>query len=402
MLIKPKTFTPSADHRRQAGDEAEKQMAYLLDRRFEARDDVFLLHDLRIENGRHAFQIDHLVVTRYGLFLVESKSIHSTVSITRHDERREHWSRTFRGREEGIPSPVRQVQEQGRLLHEFLRENREQILGKLLGLMQKGYKNCPVDTLVGVSTSATFKLVGKTPLPEHVFKADEVAPEIELHLADRKKRDTLFNLKAELPWAMSRDEALATARFLLRQHTPLHKPAPEAPASAPSAPAAPACKASRPCPYPQPDTAPTALPQPGAPCPACGKHVLAIAAGPARADGSRERFLACLGNRDGSCTWKQPLDAAGTAPATEAATHADVQPEDRTAKRYYCYACKVPITKEVGKFCWDRKSRFRGKAYCVACQSNFPEPAKDLAASPASTVTPSRPQTPPPATPATP
>ncbi len=380
MLIKPKTFTHSADPRRQAGDDAEKQMAFLLDRRFDSRDDVFLLHDLRIEKGRQAFQIDHLVVSRYGLFLVESKSIHSTVSITRHDEKREHWSRSFRGREEGIPSPVRQVQEQGRLLHEFLCENPEQILGKLLGLMQKGYRNCPVDTLVGVSTSAIFKLVGKTPLPEHVFKADEVAPEIELRLADRKKRDTLLSINplAELPWEMSRSEALATARFLLRHHTPLHKPAAEVPAPTPAAP--PAAAATRLS--PRIDAAPDAPPQAGAPCPACGKHLLAIAAGPARADGSRERFLACLGNRDGSCAWKQPFDPAVTAPTESAppaptpelATDTDVQPEDRSAKRYYCYACKVPITKEVGKFCWDRKSRFRGKAYCVACQTNFPEP----------------------------
>ena len=102
MLIKSKVFVPQSDPRLKAGDEAERQMAFLLDRRFEDRDDVFVLHDLRIQKGKYAFQIDHLVVTRYGIALIESKSIHSTVSITRHDEKREHWSRTFRGREEGI------------------------------------------------------------------------------------------------------------------------------------------------------------------------------------------------------------------------------------------------------------------------------------------------------------
>lgn len=379
MLIKPKTFTPSTDIRHQAGDEAEKQMAYLLDRRFEARDDVFLLHDLRIENGRHAFQIDHLVVTRYGLFLVESKSIHSTVSITRHDEKREHWSRTFRGREEGIPSPVRQVQEQGRLLHDFLRENREQILGKLLGLMQKGFKYCPVDTFVGVSTSATFDLVGNTPLPQEVFKADEIAPEIELRLKDRDKRNSLLALNplADVPWTMSKEEALATARFLLQQHTPRHKPAPDA--SAPSAPGAQKARAASANAQPQADTAPavpTAPPEPGTPCPACRKHLLAVAAGPIKADGSRDRFLACLGNQDGSCTWRQAIDPPDATPTIpEQATDAPA-PEGRATKRYYCFACKAPITEKVGKFCWDRKPRFHGKAYCVTCQAKFPEPAK--------------------------
>ena len=157
-----------------------------------------------------AFQIDHLVVTRYGIALIESKSIHSKVSITRHDERREHWSREFRGREEGIPSPVRQVQEQARLLREYLRENAGQVLGKLLGLLQKGFGYCPFDTYVGVSTSAVFKLARGTRLPEHVYKADEVAPEIDLQLQARAKGDSLLKL-AEAPWSMSKAEALATA-----------------------------------------------------------------------------------------------------------------------------------------------------------------------------------------------
>ena len=216
MLIKSKVFAPQSDPRLKAGDEAERQMAFLLDRRFEDRDDVFVLHDLRIQKGKYAFQIDHLVVTRYGIALIESKSIHSKVSITRHDERREHWSREFRGREEGIPSPVRQVQEQARLLREYLRENAGQVLGKLLGLLQKGFGYCPFDTYVGVSTSAVFKLARGTRLPEHVYKADEVAPEIDLQLQARAKGDSLLKL-AEAPWSMSKAEALATARFLLRR-----------------------------------------------------------------------------------------------------------------------------------------------------------------------------------------
>ena len=226
MLIKSKVFVPQSDPRLKAGDEAERQMAFLLDRRFEDRDDVFVLHDLRIQKGKYAFQIDHLVVTRYGIALIESKSIHSTVSITRHDERREHWSREFRGREEGIPSPVRQVQEQARLLREYLRENADQILGKLLGLLQKGFGYCPFDTYVGVSTSAVFKLARGTRLPEHVYKADEVAPEIDRQLQARAKGDSLLKL-AEAPWSMSKAEALATARFLLAHDTPRARAAPQ-------------------------------------------------------------------------------------------------------------------------------------------------------------------------------
>lgn len=383
MLIKSKTFTPKSDPRLQAGDEAEKQMAFLLNRRFEDRDDVFLLHDLRIQKGKHAFQIDHLVVTRFGLSLVESKSIHGKISITRHDERREHWNRNYRGREEGMPSPIRQVQEQGRLLHEYLRENREEMLGKLL-FMQKGFGYCPVDTFVGVSTSATFELRDGTRLPAEVFKADEIAPEIERRLKERERYHALFLLKPlDPPWSMSLEEALTTARFLLAHHTPLHAEAPK-PKTSPVAPPAPILKTAPP-PSPATSTAPAT---PGGLCPACGKHPLAIAAGPLKPDGSRDRFLACLGNKDGSCTWRQPFAASPeTAPApidTPSPTPApeprpseaggdSTTPPPRKRGTYYCYACHVPISRAVASFCWDRKKRFGGKAYCVDCQSRFAE-----------------------------
>ena len=377
MLIKSKVFVPQSDPRLKAGDEAERQMAFLLDRRFEDRDDVFVLHDLRIQKGKHAFQIDHLVVTRYGIALIESKSIHSKVSITRHDERREHWSREFRGREEGIPSPVRQVQEQARLLREYLRENADQILGKMLGLVQKGFRYCPFDTYVGVSTSAVFSLARGTPLPEHVFKADEVAPEIDRQLEARARGDSLLKLNplAEVQWAVSRAEALATARFLLAHDTPRARAVPQdAPPSAAEvvAPAAPVIAPSEP-----------ATPQPGSLCPTCGTHPLAVAAaGPVKADGSRDRYLACLGNRDGSCTWKIPFEVTRVAetPAEYVVAGKPVGPSEEieaplqrgaTAPQYFCFDCRVSIPKEVAKFCWDRRERFGGKAYCRSCQSKF-------------------------------
>ncbi|WP_298600206.1 nuclease-related domain-containing protein [Zoogloea sp.] len=373
MLIKSKVFRPQSDPRLKAGDEAERQMAFLLDRRFEERDDVFLLHDLRIQKGKHFFQIDHLVVTRYGIALIESKSIHSKVSITRHDERREHWSREFRGRNEGIPSPVRQVQEQARQLQEYLRENAEQILGKMLGLLQKGFGYCPFDTYVGVSTSAVFSLSRGTPLPEHVFKADEVAPEIDRLLKAREKHGSFLNLNplTAMPWEMSRDEALAAARFLMRHHTPL------VPAAAPETAAPPATDVG---------TAPApvvpATPQVGSLCPACGAKPLAVAAaGPVKANGSRDRYLACLGNRDGSCDWKTPFEPPRVAEAPAAYAVADTPappaeaeapaPPGRSESKYFCFDCRVAIPKEVARFCWDRKERFGGKAYCRSCQARF-------------------------------
>lgn len=131
MLIKSKVFVPQSDPRLKAGDEAERQMAFLLDRRFEDRDDVFVLHDLRIQKGKYAFQIDHLVVTRYGIALIESKSIHSK-GVDHPPRRAAGTGAASSAAGRRASSPVRQVQEQARLLREYLRENADQVLGKLL------------------------------------------------------------------------------------------------------------------------------------------------------------------------------------------------------------------------------------------------------------------------------
>ncbi len=385
MLLKSRQPVETSDPRLKAGQDAEKQMAFLLDRRFADQDDVFLLHDLRIEHGAHAFQIDHLLITRYGLALVESKSMHSKVLITRHDENREHWTREFRGRQEGMPSPVLQVQEQARLLQDFLSAHREKILGKALFVLQKGFRYCPFDVYVGVSTSAVFELSPGTPLPKNVYKADELPPKIASQLAERHKQHTsLLNL--DTLWSMSRDEAQQVARFLVEHHCPLQRPeaTPQAAALPPSAPAAQA-------------QAQAPAPQPGSLCPQCGKHEVRIAAGPAQADGSRAKYLACLGHQDKSCRWKILYTSSTPVPeklihspapgvaepapvyravaptvtvaeAAESTEHA----EDSRPKSYYCYSCKADIPAEVARFCWDRRERFGGKAYCRRCQHDFP------------------------------
>lgn len=37
----------------------------------------------------------------------------------------------------------------------------------------------------------------------------------------------------------------------------------------------------------------------------------------------------------------------------------------------YCAQCKTTIPAYVAKFCFDRKERFKGRAYCMSCQNNY-------------------------------
>lgn len=106
MIVKEKQFSTSTDPRIRAEEEAEKDMAFRLARRFGNEADVHVINDLRIEHEGNAFQIDHLLVRPVGLFIVESKSVHCPVTIKVWDEKREHWSRTVERKVEGFGSQV--------------------------------------------------------------------------------------------------------------------------------------------------------------------------------------------------------------------------------------------------------------------------------------------------------
>ena len=97
---------PIGDPRRRAGYEAEKQMAHYLGRAFGADRRVAVLHGLRLEDearpdvdgGPSVAQIDHLVLHRYGAFIVESKSCTGSVRISASASGQDEWAVKPRGR----------------------------------------------------------------------------------------------------------------------------------------------------------------------------------------------------------------------------------------------------------------------------------------------------------------
>jgi len=52
------------------------------------------------------------------------------------------------------------------------------------------------------------------------------------------------------------------------------------------------------------------------------------------------------------------MDKQIAAPATEA----------QEPKKFFCCKCKTTISEKVASFCWNNKSRFGGRAYCINCQ----------------------------------
>lgn len=308
MILKEKEFTNPSDLRLRAGEEAEKQMAFYLQRAFRKRDDCFVINDLRVVYDGDIAQIDHLVVSTYGLFIVESKSVHGTISINQHGD----WQRAYNDEISGMPSPVRQAQEQGRILKELLRANAEKVLGKMLfGKVQKGFGYCPVCIYVAISDSGIIERGLDVP---ELFKADVVAGAITKKLTQLKSKANPLSpknfLSTDLAWDMTEQEAKAAAEFLVSKHTPSARSVKSEPTIANPKPANPKPK---PTSTQQPEK--PFVPRVGATCPECGQQKL-VRKSIKRSDGTETDFLACQGY-PGACKALFPLVAVVSKHAPE-------------------------------------------------------------------------------------
>lgn len=237
-----------------------------------------MLNDLRITHGGDTAQIDHLVVSPYGLCIIESKSVHGKIIINKHNE----WSRTFNDKAEGMSSPVQQGQEQGKIIKELLIFNCEKLLGKLLfGKFQKGFKYCPIWVYVAISDSGIIER--EIDVPE-LFKSDQIVKAIEKKLAECKKQNSLLSLSLDVGWEMEVDETKAVAEFLFSQHKAKSQPSSSGLEKSNFTSQVTTAKSPE----------KSLVPKSGAICPECGKHKL-LRKSVARSDGTETDFLACAG-----------------------------------------------------------------------------------------------------------
>ena len=234
MIIKdrdPSEHRDSDDFAR-SGAKAEQQMAHYLRRAFADDKDVLVLHDLRLEvedETKEALQIDHLVIHRHGLILIESKSVTGRILVNEHGE----WVRTWSGGSRGMQSPVLQAQRQADLLRKALNANAERLVGKVIfGKIQKGFKNCPMEIIVAISDQGIIER--KANIPE-LCKADQVPGRVKEIVQRHLKAGTILGtLKTPLS---SMDgvmdfplrERQNIAAFLVEHHYPLATEAPEPP-----------------------------------------------------------------------------------------------------------------------------------------------------------------------------
>lgn len=164
MILKDKTAPKNLDSpTAKAGFKQEQDVAFFLRREFKNHPQVFVINDYKFTFNNETAQIDHLIVYPCGFILIESKSIKGNVEVNALGE----WTRSVGNKFIGMPSPIKQVELQQKLLREFLHANRESILGKIFGLKQQSFGMRSWHNLCAVSSSA---IIARDSMPNHVSK----------------------------------------------------------------------------------------------------------------------------------------------------------------------------------------------------------------------------------------
>lgn len=213
MILKElDTFSP-AGALEKAGQQAEEQMAFYLRRAFKDDPETLVFNGLRLERERDAAQMDHVVLHRCGLVIVESKSVSAQVSVNDRGE----WARLFGGQWRGMPSPTLQAERQGAFLRDYLNEHAPSLLDTLLG--RQGYfGSAPIDAVIAISDSG---IIAAPPdhVPAAVCKADQAPDRVRRLIGKQCRSASVFSL-SKMGRSFSPQEVRRVSDFLLRQHRP--------------------------------------------------------------------------------------------------------------------------------------------------------------------------------------
>lgn len=247
MIVKPLEQRPvSNDPRLSAGQRAEEQMAFYLHRAFADHPDLLVLNNVRIvdpeqpeHDGRPGVcQIDHLVVSRFGCFIIESKSITGTVTVRGDGAGGDEWTRTWNHGAAGMPSPIQQGRRQAEFLRKLLSRNAAELLGRMpagtrtlarliFGHDQRGFRNMPIQLIISISdrgriTRADGWTEPTTPFHTFVTKADLVAEKIRGEFARHVRGAHPLSVRTDNygMWEMKSEEATVVASFLRERHEP--------------------------------------------------------------------------------------------------------------------------------------------------------------------------------------
>lgn len=161
--------------------------------------------------------MDHLVLHKHGIIIIESKSVTSEIHINGELE----FVRIFGRKRTGMASPIKQAQRQGDLLRKLLVDHKEKLRRKyLMGLKQGGFHYCPLQVLVAISDQGIIKRPRKKGVLPELNKADQIVDRVD-DIIKRHKHAAKLTSKIDGDWGIYTFHPEETERiraFLLEQH----------------------------------------------------------------------------------------------------------------------------------------------------------------------------------------
>ncbi|MCG9723167.1 nuclease-related domain-containing protein [Shewanella sp. Isolate7] len=211
MILKNKSLQAVQSPQAYAGQKQEQDVAFFLRRAFKDHPQVLVINDFKFSFNDETAQIDHLIVYTYGFILIESKSIKGQVKVNQQGE----WTRSHQGNWFGMASPIKQVELQQALLLQLLSHYRSEILGKLLGFKQQGFRLREWDHLCAVSSDA---IINRDTMPkqisEKLVKTEFLVDKLNEIMNLKGKFTRLVNFTDTRP-DFSQDELNSVADFLI-------------------------------------------------------------------------------------------------------------------------------------------------------------------------------------------
>lgn len=194
-----------ADFKRvEAGYRAEKDNAYYLDFAFEKSKNVLLLHDIRLEHNGRVAQFDHILISRFGIELLETKSSKGTMTINEDGSltlKNKNYTNTY-------PNPLEQSKRHALVLREFI--DSHVLLSKRVDIF--GGIEISSKVLIHPNTNITNKK-----LPDGFQRGDSF-------VSNRNKElDSVGFFKAVtlISKAYNIEKAKEIAELLINAHTPV-------------------------------------------------------------------------------------------------------------------------------------------------------------------------------------
>ncbi len=187
-----------------SGYEAEKENAYYLNFEFDKSKNVILLHDIRLDHDGRTAQFDHILISRFGIELLESKSSKGTMTINDDgslDLKNAKYINTY-------PNPLEQSKRHAAVLKEFIAAS--ELLSKR------------IDIFGGIEISSKVLINPKTTLTNN--KLPKGFERADSFISNRKKEIddiSVFKVVGLLSKGYNIDKAKEIAQMIVDAHKPV-------------------------------------------------------------------------------------------------------------------------------------------------------------------------------------